>query len=60
MKNIRISRQKHDELLNKNVASDKNMYFVNVIAYMKKYKHTFSISGITYYNVKQEDINILD
>jgi hypothetical protein len=60
MKNIHISRQKHDELLNKNVASDKTKYFVNAIMYMKKYKHTFSISGVTYYNVKDEDVNILN
>lgn len=58
MHTIFISRKKHDELLNKNVAKDKN-HFVNAIMYMKKYRHTFSLSGITYYGVKDQDVNIL-
>jgi len=57
---IFITRKKHDELLKKNVTEDKKLYFVNAISYMKKYKHTYNINGITYYNVDEIDRNILD
>ena len=48
MKTIFLNRKQHDQYLNHNG--------INVIAFMvKRYKRSWSLQGITFYNVSIED-----